>query len=324
MRRAMWSLVPAAVSFCGLLLSGEVWAITVPDSGTCTSTGACLQITQSGSSGNPVGLQGSASANGAVAVAGSNTSTGSNAIGVYGYSAGGKGVYAITSSGIGAYGDSSSFVGVYGQSGSYNAIYGINSVTDQSAAAISAQSGDNQNALAYWGGGGIEITSTFAQKGSAGSWTGPSDIRLKKDVRNLPEGLDQLMRVRTVRYKFNGLGGTNDDGHDYAGVIAQELENVMPGMLSTKMVKLHKDDKADTAIKILDPSDFTYVLIRAVQQQQHIIEHDDARISALEQGAPLVSAVFPFGLRLSTSILALAPFGLFLALRKYRKSINRG
>ncbi len=106
------------------------------------------------------------------------------------------------------------------------------------------------------------------------------------------------------------------------GVIAQELEKVLPDMIGTKLVKLRKDDKSNTAIKTLDPTNFTYVLIKAVQEQQRIIERDQARITALEQNSAITSSVIPFGGPILPITLALAPFGVFVGVRRYRRRLN--
>ena len=105
-----------------------------------------------------------------------------------------------------------------------------------------------------------------AYKPGGGSWAASSDIRVKKDVGDFTPGLSALAEVRPVRYKYNGLGGTNDTGQEYVGVIAQELEKVLPFMVSSKPKKLRESDGETTDIKQVDPSAFTYVLINAVHE----------------------------------------------------------
>lgn len=105
-----------------------------------------------------------------------------------------------------------------------------------------------------------------AYKTGGGSWAATSDIRVKKDVADFTPGLSALEHVRPVRYKYNGLGGTNDNGQEYVGVIAQELERVLPFMVSAERKKLRESDRDTTDIKQVDPSAFTYVLINAVHE----------------------------------------------------------
>lgn len=191
-----------------LALSATAHAITVPDSGTCNTASACFQITQNGSGTNPYAIVGNATAAGGFGVLGTNSVTTGNAVGVYGFvqsSSLGTGVAGVAGPGMGVVGRSTSNIGVNGISTTLNGVVGQTSVTDHSAAAISALSGDAANGLAYWGTGGIEITSNFAQKATAGSWTGPSDIRLKKDVHDSSEGLRELLKVRTVKSTSRNL-----------------------------------------------------------------------------------------------------------------------
>jgi hypothetical protein len=119
----------------GLCFAGQVHAITLPDSGSC-STGSgvgCLQITQTGAGHAFVGSAGTGA-------------------GVYGFAnTGVAGVVGSSSAHIGVEGISSSGVGVYGTTGHANAILGVNTDTDGSAAAMSAIPGSSSG-LAYWGG----------------------------------------------------------------------------------------------------------------------------------------------------------------------------
>jgi hypothetical protein len=248
--------------------------------------------------------------------------------GVYGSSTSSFGIYGSSSSGIGVGGTSSSDYGLYGTSSSNYGIYGISStnagivgVTGSvgGAAAISALS-PNNSGLALWGTGNIIITGSTAQKAGGGSWTAPSDKRIKKDVTDFRQGLTELMRVRAVRFKYNGLGGTSDDGREYVGVIAQEIEKIVPAMVSSRKAKLHDSDAQTTDIKQVDPSDFTYLLINAVQEQQRVIQRQEARIAALEQGkTPLASSLPSLGGIKMAAAFGLLPIGMVVVARKRRK-----
>ena len=131
-------------------------------------------------------------------------------------------------------------------------------------------------------------------------------------MKDLDRGLSELMRVRPVTFKYNGLGGTEDDGKEFVGVIAQELEPIMPGMVSSRMRKLRKGDTQDTKIEAVDPSAFTYLLINAVKQQQRTIEKQEARIADLERRtSPVAASTVPGGLG-AWAALALLPIGLLI------------
>jgi hypothetical protein len=148
-----------------------------------------------------------------------------------------------------------------------------------------------------------------------------SDSRVKKDVKDFERGIRELMRVRPVHFKYNGLGGTEDNGKEYVGVIAQELEQVLPGMISARKRKLNKTDAAETEIKTVDPSDFTYMLINAVKQQQRLIETQDARIAELERRSAPRASSLSGGLG-PWAALALLPIGLLIARRRDKNGKN--
>ncbi len=121
-------------------------------------------------------------------------------------------------------------------------------------------------------------------------WSGLSDSRVKKDVKDFRDGLTELSRVHPVYYKYNGLGGTSDDGKEYVGVIAQALETVVPAMVTVRPGKLHKGDAETTDIREVDPSEFTYLLINSVKQLKTENDLMSDRIKALEAGRrPLIS-----------------------------------
>jgi trimeric autotransporter adhesin len=186
--------------------------------------------------------------------------------------------------------------------------------TNHAAAVVSALSGDAQNGLAYWGTGGIQITSTVAEKAGGGTWQVLSDARIKKDVAPLRLGLAQLKELRPVTFRYNGLGGTTDDGSEFVGVIAQELEKIFPAMVMSRKKKLHVNDATDTEIKVVDPSALTYVLINSVKEQQAIIDRQERRIATLERGRGVAASLLGDSAEMVLAF-GLLPLG-FVALRK--------
>ncbi|MFP3681670.1 hypothetical protein SB725_31795, partial [Pseudomonas sp. SIMBA_041] len=67
-------------------------------------------------------------------------------------------------------------------------------------------------------------------------------------------------------FQYNGKGGYSDDGKTYTGVIAQEIEKVLPGTV-TKIKSNDFDDQ-----RKYDSSEITYTLINAIKEQQKLIE----------------------------------------------------
>jgi hypothetical protein len=115
-------------------------------------------------------------------------------------------------------------------------------------------------------GGSITLNTTQAYKQGGGSWLSLSDARVKKDIVDFDDGLAEIEKVRSVRFRYNGLAGTTASEQQYIGVVAQELEQTAPYMVSSRNRKLRETDAEPTAVKEVDPSAFTYLLINAVQE----------------------------------------------------------
>jgi len=93
-----------------------------------------------------------------------------------------------------------------------------------------------------------------------------SDQRRKENIVDATPKLEKLNQVRIVN--FNMIG----DEQKQIGVIAQELEQIFPSMVE-------EDSDGMKAVKY---SVFVPMLIKAIQEQQAIIEQLKARIEALE------------------------------------------
>lgn len=99
-------------------------------------------------------------------------------------------------------------------------------------------------------------------------WAGDcaSDERLKTDVRPFTPGLDALLPINPVYYRFNGLGGMEKSDHDMLGVLAQDVEEGAPELITTEKVKLHPADAAETEIKKVNYTALPYIVMNAVKE----------------------------------------------------------
>ena len=319
-------------------------SISLPQAEACATGGGedpCLSITNTANNGIAysgyagggagLGLLGEASgSNGYAGVKGIATAN-SNGYGVVGWGgSAGYGVYGVAATGVYGYGFSGG-VGVLGYTygagsigGNFssdvgNGLVATNTRTDWNAAAIAALTGSSSG-LSFYGQGGIEVFGDAVKPGG-GSWTAYSDERVKRDVKDFRSGLADLLRVRPVSYVYNGLGGTVDDGKRHVGVIAQELEKVLPSMVTSRKGKLRPADSEETDIRTVDPSDFTYILINAVQEQQQTIARQEARIAALEAGRrPALAGMNPAGMG-GLGLAAVA--GAVLASRRQKRRTER-
>ena len=93
-----------------------------------------------------------------------------------------------------------------------------------------------------------------------------SDVRLKENIVDTDNKLDILNKVRIVDFNFIEKEDTQ------TGVIAQELEEVLPDLVST----------GEDGFKAVKYSRFVPMLIKAVQEQQEQIDALQSEINELK------------------------------------------
>ena len=102
-----------------------------------------------------------------------------------------------------------------------------------------------------------------------GTLTQSSDIRLKENITEIDNCISKVKAMRGVYY--NKIESNKEDVK--VGVIAQEVETVLPELISESL----KD-----GFKSVAYSELTAVLINAIKEQQEIIEDLKTRITKLE------------------------------------------
>ncbi|MEM9885091.1 MAG: tail fiber domain-containing protein [Bacteroidota bacterium] len=115
----------------------------------------------------------------------------------------------------------------------------------------------------------LEVTGSAGKPGG-GSWSNSSDRRLKKDIEDFKDGLEQILEIRPVWYRYNGMYGLPTEER-YVGIIAQEMQEVAPYTITPY---IETDDETGEQAEYLsyDGTAVTYMLVNAVQEQQEIIE----------------------------------------------------
>jgi hypothetical protein len=105
-----------------------------------------------------------------------------------------------------------------------------------------------------------------------------SDIKLKENIVDATPKLDKLLQVRIVNYNLKKDLGY--ESHKQIGVIAQELEQVFPGLVDESPDVDKDGNDIGTTTKSVKMSVFVPMLIKAMQEQQAIIESLKARLDA--------------------------------------------
>ena len=97
-----------------------------------------------------------------------------------------------------------------------------------------------------------------------------SDERLKDNVTTIENPLDKIKALRGVEYDWNG--GTRKGKHDL-GLIAQEVEKVLPNIVHEhEMPFLNDDEEDETLYKTVDYEKMVAVLIEGMKEQQTQID----------------------------------------------------
>lgn len=128
------------------------------------------------------------------------------------------------------------------------------------------------------GSGNFIVTNGQGYQPGGGSWVAYSDRRIKKDIADYTTGLDAILALHPITYRYNGRGvHQENEGGTQVGLIADEVEAVMPEMVGRVAVKLDKGDRDETEIRSLNSSALTYALVNAVQELAARLEQIEAR-----------------------------------------------
>jgi hypothetical protein len=135
-------------------------------------------------------------------------------------------------------------------------------------------------ALAYYNTGATAYRFRVADSGNVtntnGSYGTISDIKNKENIVDATPKLDKIKQLQVRNYNFIG------DDLKQIGFVAQEFEQVFPSM-----VEEHKDKDAEgkylgTTTKSIKTSVLMPILVKAIQEQQAMIENLTTRLNALE------------------------------------------
>ncbi len=110
--------------------------------------------------------------------------------------------------------------------------------------------------------------------GSTGIYTPISDKRVKRNIRPLNSSLGSVKKLRPSTYEME----VSDNQKREIGFIAQEVKDQFPELVHENM-----DDKTGESIYTLNYNGIIVIAVKAIQEQQEIIEQQARRIEALEK-----------------------------------------
>ena len=114
--------------------------------------------------------------------------------------------------------------------------------------------------------------------GNTSTWSTTSDIRVKKNIVDNTTGLDKINQIQVKNFEYktedeikvdspelNAAGAVIEKEGTQLGVIAQELETIIPECVTTM----------STGVKSVDPDNLTWYMINAIKELKK--ENDDLK-----------------------------------------------
>ncbi len=148
-----------------------------------------------------------------------------------------------------------------------------------------------------------------------GTLCNTSDKRLKKDAKDFNYGLDEVLALSPIYYKYNGKAGTESE-ETHVGIYAQDLRKVAPELVGefkyeeTEIeviedgqeveVKTSIEKSAETYLNIQESS-IKYMLINAIKEQQVQLEEKEAAIQDLKTEVSELKTLVQNALNLSSA-----------------------
>ena len=100
----------------------------------------------------------------------------------------------------------------------------------------------------------------------------------RDDICDLELGLNEIRRIRPVRYRYTGDAGTVKD-QSGIGIVGQEIEEVIPETVSK--VAVNDGEAVFEDLRVYNSTALTYVLINSVKQLSEMVEQQQAEIAGL-------------------------------------------
>ena len=135
----------------------------------------------------------------------------------------------------------------------------------------------NGNQFKVESNGNIAITGDTAVKNGSTAWVNPSDRRLKENITAYTKGLTELVKVAPKTFNYNGKAGSIA-GLKVVGVIADEIETVLPDTVKVMQTKMNPDDTETTNVQYFDASEITWLMVNAIKELKAEVDALKAQI----------------------------------------------
>jgi hypothetical protein len=129
----------------------------------------------------------------------------------------------------------------------------------------------------------LQVNGNAGKMAGDGQWTELSDVRYKKDIREFTDGLDKLMKVRPVRFKYDGLPEGPATDRDEVGIIAQEMQQIFPYMISSAALNNVPGAGKTDDVLMYNGSALMYVMVNSIQELAGRVKDLEAQVAELKK-----------------------------------------
>ena len=145
--------------------------------------------------------------------------------------------------------------------------------------ASTGDGGDGSIRFANESGTRLLYMNRLGNGGTSGSWSVGSDQRKKENITTVSDALTKVSQLRGVDFNWRSKWG----GHADSGVIAQEVESVLPNLVITQEGARDTDEDGNSVLmKHVNYNGLWGAMIEAVKELKSKNEALEARIAALE------------------------------------------
>lgn len=143
--------------------------------------------------------------------------------------------------------------------------------------------GDGHVGIGGWPGTYALYVSGSQASTTSATFTILSDERTKTNIEQYSRGLKEIKELNPVSFTYNGLGKTAQ-GYSTVGLIAQQVEDVIPEMVKKNEDFLSPEDLEKTELLSLDNHPLLFVMINAIKELNTKVEELQQEIEALKNG----------------------------------------
>jgi hypothetical protein len=122
------------------------------------------------------------------------------------------------------------------------------------------------------------VQQTMVDGVTSGDFNDTSDLNLKTNVNTISNGLDVILKLNPVTFDWK----QEEKGNGVGGFIAQEVNKILPNDVTGEELEVGERGEHLTTGLSINTNSITAHLVKAIQEQQAVIEDLKTRIETLE------------------------------------------